>query len=121
MKLRAFFSGVFALALIAAATLPVETIGQEVYSIKRTNIAQTSQLISFGFTPSVVMLEFPATNTAEVCIAWHGYTATCPAANTAGAIRNAPGTTVVIDQNRFGFFSVIADSGTQTVNVRAFP
>jgi len=89
-------------------------------TVKRTDIAAASVNISFGFTSKKVALEFPLTNTDEICVDWTGGTAVCPAANTAGDDRFAPGDTIFVDEYAVTSLSFIAASGTQTVYVRAW-
>jgi hypothetical protein len=89
-------------------------------SVKRTDIAAASVNLSFGFTSKKVALEFPLTNTDEVCVDWTGGTAVCPAANTAGDDRFAPGDSILLDEYAVTSVSVIAASGTQTVYIRAW-
>lgn len=89
-------------------------------TVKRTDIAAASVNLSFGFTSKKVALEFPLTNTDEVCVDWTGGTAVCPAANTAGDDRFAPGDSIIIDEYAVTSVSVIAASGTQTVYIRAW-
>ena len=96
------------------------TAGASQYAIKRDNIAQTSVNLAFGFTSEKVSIETPSTNTDEVCIDWLGATAVCPAANTAGDDRLPAGSTIIIDNFAQTSISVIADSGTQDVFVRAW-
>lgn len=89
-------------------------------SVKRDNITTSSVNFSFGFTSKKVALEFPLTNTDEICIDWTGGTAVCPAANTAGDDRYAPGDSILLDEYAVTSISVIAASGTQTVYIRAW-
>lgn len=96
------------------------TSGSAFFAVKRDNIAAASVNLAFGFTSKKVALEFPLTNTDEVCLDWTGSTAVCPAANTAGDDRFAPGDTIILDDYAVTSLSVIAASGTQTVYVRAW-
>jgi hypothetical protein len=89
-------------------------------TVKRDNITTASVNFSFGFTSKKVALEFPLTNTDEICIDWTGGTAVCPAANTAGDDRFAPGDSIILDEYAVTSVSVIAASGTQTVYIRAW-
>lgn len=98
----------------------IDTAGTGFYAIKRDNIAAASVNLSFGFTSKKVALEFPLTNTDEVCLDWTGGTAVCPAANTAGDDRFAPGDVILLDEYAVTSVSVIAASGTQTVYIRAW-
>lgn len=98
----------------------IDTAGTGFYAIKRDNIAAASVNLSFGFTSKKVALEFPITNTDEVCLNWTGGTAVCPAANTAGDDRFAPGDVILLDEYAVTSVSVIAASGTQTVYIRAW-
>lgn len=97
-----------------------QTVGTAFFSVKRADVTTASSNQAFGFTSRKVSLEFPSTNTDEVCIDWLGGTAVCPAANTAGDDRFAPGDTIFIDDYQGTSISVIAASGTQTVYVRAW-
>lgn len=97
-----------------------KSVGASFYSIKRDNIAAASVNLAFGFTSRKVAVEFPLTNTDEVCIDWAGGTAVCPAANTAGDDRFAPGSSIIIDDFAQTSLSFISASGTQTVYVRAW-
>lgn len=96
------------------------TVGSNVFSIKREDVTTSSVAISFSFTSRKVVLSFPLTNTDEVCIDWQGTTAVCPAVNTAGDARFAPGTSILIDDIAVDGISAISASGTQTVYVQAF-
>lgn len=95
-------------------------VGNGFYAVKRTNITTSSVNLAFGFTSRKVAVETPITNTDDVCIDWIGGTAVCPAADTAGDDRLAPGTTLVLDDYLVASLSVIAASGTQTVSVRGW-
>lgn len=97
-----------------------ETAGDNSYAIKDTAIAGTSQNFAFGFTSQIVAIETPTTNTDEVCIDWIGGTAVCPSADTAGDDRLQPGTTIIVDFMGVTSVSAIANSGTQTVYIRAW-
>lgn len=97
-----------------------EYAGTGFAAVKRDNIAAASVNLSFGFTSKKVALEFPLTNTDEVCVDWTGGTAVCPAANTAGDDRFAPGDSILLDEYAVTSLSVIAASGTQTVYIRAW-
>ncbi len=97
-----------------------EYAGTGFATVKRTDIAAASVNLSFGFTSKKVALEFPLTNTDEVCVDWTGGTAVCPAANTAGDDRFAPGDSILLDEYAVTSVSVIAASGTQTVYIRAW-
>lgn len=102
------------------AFVTIDNAGTSFYAIERTNIAAASVNLAFGFTSKKVALEFPLTNTDEVCLDWVGGTAVCPAANTAGDDRFAPGTSIILDNFAVTSVSVIAASGTQSVYVRAW-
>lgn len=106
----------------AASGLEVNqaTVGSNVFAIKREDVTTSSIAVSFSFTSRKVLISFPLTNTAEVCVDWQGTTAVCPAANTAGDARFAPGDSIIIDDIATDGISVIAASGTQTVYVQAF-
>lgn len=97
-----------------------EYAGTGFATVKRTDIAAASVNLSFGFTSKKVALEFPLTNTDEVCVDWTGGTAVCPAANTSGDDRFAPGDSILLDEYAVTSVSVIAASGTQTVYIRAW-
>ena len=97
-----------------------EPSGNAFSTIKRDNIAAASVNIAFGFTSKKVALEFPLTNTDEVCVDWLGGTAVCPAANTAGDDRFSPGDSIILDEYAVTSLSFISSSGTQTVYVRAW-
>jgi len=97
-----------------------KTVGTAFYSIKRDNIAGSSVNLAYGFTSRKISISAPLTNTDEVCVDWIGGTAVCPAANTAGDGRLAPGSSVLIDDFAGTSISVIASSGTQTVFVAAW-
>lgn len=96
------------------------TVGSNVFSIKREDVAAASVNIPFSFTSRKVLLSFPLTNTDEVCVDWQGSTAVCPAANTAGDARFAPGSSIIIDDIAVDGIAAIAASGTQTIYVQAF-
>lgn len=102
------------------AFVTIDNAGTSAATVKRTDIAAASVNFSFGFTSKKVALEFPLTNTDEVCVDWTGGTAVCPAANTAGDDRFPPGTSIILDNYAVTSVSVIASSGTQTVYVRAW-
>lgn len=97
-----------------------EPSGNAFSAVKRDNIAAASVNIAFGFTSKKVALEFPLTNTDEVCVDWLGGTAVCPAANTAGDDRFSPGDSIILDEYAVTSLSFISSSGTQTVYVRAW-
>jgi hypothetical protein len=97
-----------------------KTVGTAFYSIKRDNITTSSVNLAFGLTSRKISIEVPMTNTDEMCVDWIGGTAVCPAANTAGDGRLAPGTSILLDDFAGTSISVIAASGTQSVFVRAW-
>ena len=103
-----------------AARVSIDVAGTGFTTVKRDNITTSSVNFSFGFTSKKVSLEFPLTNTDEVCIDWTGGTAVCPAANTAGDDRFLPGDSILLDEYAVTSLSVIAASGTQTVYIRAW-
>lgn len=103
-----------------SAIVTVEPSGTAFSTIKHNNIAAASVNIAFGFTSKKVAIEFPLTNTDEVCVDWLGGTAVCPAANTAGDDRFLPGDVLILDEFAVTSLSFIASSGTQTVYVRAW-
>lgn len=97
-----------------------KTVGTAFYAVKRVDIAAASVNLAFSFTSRKVAISAPLTNTDEVCLDWLGGTAVCPAANTAGDDRLAPGDSILIDDIAIASLSVISSSGTQTVYVRAW-
>lgn len=97
-----------------------KTVGTSFYSVKRDNIAGSSVNLAYGFTSRKISIAAPLTNTDEVCVDWIGGTAACPAANTAGDGRLAPGASVLLDDFAGTSISVISASGTQTVFVNAW-
>jgi len=97
-----------------------KTVGAGFFSVKRNNITTSSVNLSFGLTSRKVALEFPSTNTDEVCVDWAGGTAVCPSANTSGDDRFAPGDSIILDDFAQTSVSIISASGTQTVYVRAW-
>jgi len=101
-------------------TVNFGTAGTAFFAVKRTDIAASSINLAFGFTSKKVAIEFPGTNTDEVCVDWVGGTAVCPAANTSGDDRFSPGSSIVLDQYSATSVSFISSSGTQTISVRAW-
>ena len=97
-----------------------KTVGTAFYAIRRTDIAAASVNLAFAFTSRKVHIAAPLTNTDDVCLDWLGGTAVCPAANTAGDDRLAPGDSIIIDDIAVASVSVISSSGTQTINVQAW-
>ena len=97
-----------------------KTVGTAFYGVKRVDIAAASVNLAFSFTSRKVAISAPLTNTDEICLDWLGGTAVCPAANTAGDDRLAPGDSILIDNIAIASLSVISSSGTQTVYVRAW-
>lgn len=97
-----------------------KTVGTAFYAIRRDNIAAASVNLAFSFTSRKVHISAPLTNTDDVCLDWLGGTAVCPAANTAGDDRLAPGGSIIIDDIAVASVSVISSSGTQTINVQAW-
>lgn len=104
--------------LVDVSRLP--TSGTQAYSVKRANIAAASVNLVFGFTSKKIAIRAPLTNTDEVCIDWIGGTAVCPAANTAGDGRIAPGGSFLLDDYAVASLSFIANSGTQVIYVDAW-
>lgn len=94
--------------------------GTAFYANDRANITTSSVNLAFGFTSKKVKVIASVNNTADVCIDWLGGTAVCPAANTAGDDRLKAGTTLILDEYAVTSLSVIADSGTQEVQVAAW-
>ena len=101
-----------------AVTIPVS--GTAFFAITDTAIAAASQNFAFGFTSKKIILSAPASNSADVCIDHQGGTAICPAGDTAGDDRLAPGDAMALDDHQVTSISAIAASGTQTVVIRAF-
>ncbi len=97
-----------------------KTVGTQFFSVKRENVGGVSINLAFGFTSRKISIRAPLTNTSEVCIDYTGGTAACPAANTAGDSRIAPGGAIVLDDYSQTSISVIASSGTQTIYVDAW-
>lgn len=97
-----------------------KTVGTAFYANKRNDIAAASVNLAFGFTSRKVAISAPLSNTDEICLDWLGGTAVCPAANTNGDDRLAPGDSILIDDIATASLSVISSSGTQTVYVRAW-
>jgi len=98
----------------------VPTSGTAFFSVKRENIAAAAVNLAFGFTSKKISIRAPFTNTDEVWIDYVGGTAVCPAANTAGDSRIAPGGSILLDDYAQTSLSMIAASGTQTVYVDAW-
>lgn len=105
---------------VDAQAVMSDHIGDASYTVKRTDIGGSSVTITFGFESKKVALEFPVTNSDEVCVDWKGATAVCPSTNTAGDDRFAPGSSIIIDKATMTSISFISSSGTQTVYVRAW-
>ena len=101
-------------------TLSVSNSGAAFFAVKRVDIAAVSVNLPFGFTSEKVAIIADLGNTDEVCLDWLGGTAVCPAANTAGDDRLSPGEAIVLDDYGVTSLSVIAESGTQTVFVKAW-
>lgn len=97
-----------------------KTVGTAFYANDRANITTSSVNLAFGFTSRKVKVIANPNNTADVCIDWLGGTAVCPAANTAGDDRLKAGTALIIDDYAVTSLSVIAESGTQEVQVTAW-
>lgn len=97
-----------------------KTVGTSFYAIDRANITTASVNLAFGFTSRKVKVIASPNNTADICIDWLGGTAVCPAANTAGDDRLKAGTTLIIDDYAVTSLAVIADTGTQEVQVAAW-
>jgi len=106
----------------AASGLTVNqaTVGSNVYNIKRQDVAGSSIAFSFGFTSRKVMIQAPSSNSDEICVDWQGTTAVCPAGNTAGDARFAPGTSLIIDDIAIDGIAAISASGTNTLYVTAW-
>lgn len=102
------------------ALVEKKTVGTAFYSVKRDNITTASVNLAFGLTSRKIMIVVPSGNTDDVCVDWIGGTAVCPAANTAGDGRLAPGTSLVMDDYAVTSLSVIAASGTQIVSIYAW-
>jgi hypothetical protein len=97
-----------------------KTVGTTFYANDRANITTSSVNLAFGFTSRKIKVIASPNNTADVCIDWLGGTAVCPAANTAGDDRLKAGTALIIDDYAVTSLSVIAESGTQQVQVTAW-
>lgn len=95
-------------------------IGNGFYAIKNTIPNTASANFAFGFPAKKVALEFPSGNSDEVCVDWDGGTAVCPGANTAGDDRYAANRSIILDGVNMSSVSLIADSGSQTVYIRAW-
>ncbi|MBT9168129.1 MAG: hypothetical protein DDT19_01474 [Syntrophomonadaceae bacterium] len=104
----------------ADSITPPHYSGSSFYSVKRTDIGTTSVNLAFGFTSKKVVIETGIGNTDAVCVDWIGGTAVCPAVNTIGDDRIAPGRTITLDEYSVSSISFIAASGIQTVYVRAW-
>lgn len=98
----------------------VPTSGTAFFSVKRVDIAAASVNLAFGFTSKKISIRAPLTNTDEVCIDYIGGTAVCPAANTAGDSRIAPGGSILLDDYAQTSISAIAASGTQIIYIDAW-
>lgn len=98
----------------------VPTSGTGFFSVKRDNIAAVSVNLAFGLTSRKISIRAPLTNTDEICVDYLGGTAVCPAANTSGDSRIAPGGAIILDDYSQTSISVISSSGTQTVYVDAW-
>ncbi|MBT9168607.1 MAG: hypothetical protein DDT19_01954 [Syntrophomonadaceae bacterium] len=94
--------------------------GSAFFAVKRTDVGVTPISIVFGFTSKKVAIETFIGNTDEVCVDWIGGTAVCPAINTTGDDRIAPGTAAILDEYSASAISVVAASGIQTVYIRAW-
>jgi hypothetical protein len=90
------------------------------YAVERSNITTSSVNLAFGITSRKVKLIASASNTADLCVDYAGGTAACPAANTAGHDRLKPGTSLVLDDFQTTSISIIAASGTQSLQVTAW-
>ena len=106
--------------VVDSGTITVTSAGATFYAIKKANLTTSSANLAFGFTSKKLIVETPVTNTDEVCIDWGGGTAICPAANTAGDDRVAPGRIITLDFQAVTSISAITASGTQTIIVRAW-
>jgi len=95
-------------------------VGGAFFSIFRSNVGAASSNIAFGITSRKLMIIAPLTNTDDICIDWVGGTAACPAANVAGDTRMAPGDSLILDDFAQTSISVIANTGTQSVNITAW-
>lgn len=117
-----FAWGVSLLPDPATAQLTSPTVRAQIvpFSVERDNITTASVNLAFGFTASTVAIEANATNTAVIAIDWVGGTAVCPAINTAGDARFPIGRIIMKDRADIASISVIACSGTQSVNVTAW-
>ena len=94
--------------------------GTAFFSVNRVNITTSSVNLAFGFTSKKIAVRASVSNTADLCIDWIGGTAVCPAANTAGDGRLHPGDVYILDDYAQTSLAVIAESGTQTVDIDAW-
>lgn len=94
--------------------------GTGFYAVERTNISTSSVNLAFGVTSKKLKLVVSSANTDDICIDYAGTTAVCPAANTAGDDRLKPGTSLFLDDFSVSSISVIAASGTQSIQVTAW-
>jgi len=106
--------------ITGGALVSQATSGTAFFSVDRANITTSSVNLAFGFTSKKIAVRSSVNNTADLCIDWIGGTAVCPAANTAGDGRLHPGDTYILDDYAQTSLSIIAESGTQTVNIDAW-
>lgn len=107
-------------SIAGGALVSQATSGVAFFSVNRSNITTASVNLAFGFTSKKVAVRASLNNTADLCIDWLGSTAVCPAANTAGDGRLHPGDTYMLDDYAQTSLAVIAESGTQTVDIDAW-
>jgi len=105
---------------IVGGSVTIASSGNNFYAIEAANLGASSVNYAFGFTSKKVIIETPPTNTDQICVNWDGGTASCPSANTAGSDRILPGRVITLDFHAVTSVSAIANSGTQTVYIRAF-
>lgn len=106
--------------ITGGALVSQATSGTAFFAVQRDNLTTASVNFPFGFTSKKVMVRASIANTADVCLDWLGGTAVCPAANTAGDARLLPGMAVILDDYAQTSLSLIAESGTQSVNITAW-
>lgn len=105
--------------ILGAVNVSTSAAGTNAYAIKITNLSAATNY-SFGFTSTKVIVQAPSSNTEDICINWQGQTAVCPATNTAGADRLAPGTAISLDNYATTSISAASNSGTQMIFIRSF-
>ena len=122
---KLFLTGLLCLGLNISAFAQVDPYSAMIgsanpYTIERTNIGTSSVNLAFGFASKKLTLIAASSNTADLCINFESGTAECPAANTAGQYRLKPGMSLMLDDFRGTSISVIAASGSQSIQVAAW-